>query len=1104
MMSTYDCGKLRGHIRQPRRLTAPALCLCLLGLSGHTADAAPQSTQKVISQYALTSANDFPQRDPRDWRLLGSNDEGATWTELDERQGEVFQERHEQRWFPVESPRPFERYRLQIDRVRDPSAVRMVQLAEIELRGSDSEDQSPQPAFTDVLSAEGDNPPAETVGNLFDGKVETKWLHWTPHESTRGSWIQWQYQVPAGAVVTNIHQLQALRARAGDGYRIEIEAVVLGQSAKEDRVFLVDRTGCIGLAGLERPTRAGIGQPIRLTGESRWIDPHVDIRKGRVKVLEPPAPTLPTQISLEQPLLPGEDLQWVEIQGAIHYQSSTAGEISFDVQGEQSGMRVQLHSPLDIPPLRGTRVAVQGICRGAFNEHGEWVVAGLWAVGGSSLRLLDPQDGEPQATQARAEQTQQASATSTTATPIEQIRRLSQEEFESSKPVRFRGVVTDLLQGFVQDETAGIEITFPRGQERELAALGDYIEVEGSTRLGPAGTPLVSADRVVVLGPGKLPAPHQVSLNELIQGRTEAQWIEITGVVRATDGSHLLIISSGGELMATLTEAPAARVNDLVNAEVRVRGVGVTAMDDQGRIQGVHLLIPSLEHVDVLTPPQDPDGLPVRPIGSLLGIGGPRESFHRVKVEGVVTFQDEEKLFLEDASGSAMAIFREQVQLDATTGRSRWLYWRTPLSRTASRATQPYDAGQRVQVVGFPETHRYSPVLTEVIVTRLGDPEVLRPAEITIKGIEEGALDSRLVTFDGVLRGRNTAGDDLVLALEWKNRTLQVVLSGTNNDWPNTALGSRLRITGVCQVDPSPYATLGLRVAATRVLTRSPNDVVVLARPSWWTIQRALILVVGMAFVILAALLWIKALRRQVGERTAQLTAQIQLREETERRRAVEEERTRIAKDLHDDLGANLTRIVYLSQRVTTARREKQDTAQWFDLIPATARRTIQSLDEIVWAVDPRHDSLESLANYLSQFAQEHLTLAQVRCALNVPLVLPAVPLTADIRHNLLMATREALQNVVTHASAREARLDLKLEDDGLHISVTDNGSGFDPNSVAPRGNGLNNMRRRLQSIGGQLDIRSQAGQGTTVAMFIPQAALHGRVIDETNISRQQ
>jgi signal transduction histidine kinase len=215
----------------------------------------------------------------------------------------------------------------------------------------------------------------------------------------------------------------------------------------------------------------------------------------------------------------------------------------------------------------------------------------------------------------------------------------------------------------------------------------------------------------------------------------------------------------------------------------------------------------------------------------------------------------------------------------------------------------------------------------------------------------------------------------------------------------------------------------------------------------------------GMAVVILAALIWIKELRLQVGERTVQLTTEIQLREQTERHRALEQERARIAKDLHDDLGANLTQIVFLSERVEVARHDGQEVTRWFDLIPATARRTIQSLDEIVWAIDPRHDSLESLANYLSQFAQEHLTLARMRFVLDVPLVLPSMPLSAEVRHNLLLTTREALQNAVTHAAATEVHLTLKLNEAGVSIAIEDNGKGFEPDSIPANGNGLPNMR---------------------------------------------
>jgi signal transduction histidine kinase len=405
-----------------------------------------------------------------------------------------------------------------------------------------------------------------------------------------------------------------------------------------------------------------------------------------------------------------------------------------------------------------------------------------------------------------------------------------------------------------------------------------------------------------------------------------------------------------------------------------------------------------------------------------------------------------------------------------------------------------FSPGEELEVVGFPETRGYSPVLTEVIARKVGGTLPVTAAEATPNDIAAGTLDSALVTLDGIVRGQNSLGAHNALALEWMDRTLQVLVA-TNIELPAFVPGTHLRVTGVCQIDQMPYAELGLRVGAVRILPRSLADFVVLDRPPWWTVRRALTAMGGMAFVILAAFVWIKQLRRQVEERTNQLTSEIQLREQTERQRSLEKERSRIAQDLHDDLGANLTQIVFLSQRVEAAQTDPLEFERWFRLIPATARKTIQSLDEIVWAINPRNDSLESFANYLSQFAQQHMSLARVRCVLDVPMVLPDVPLSAEVRHKMLLAAREALQNVATHAAATEAQVKLQLDNDTLTITISDNGCGFDLAHVSNEGNGLSNMRRRLDDIGGRLEIVSQPGRGTTVRLVIQRAQLHGRVI---------
>lgn len=1073
------------------------LCCLLAGLTLGivSSGAAGLPARKVVHQYALTSANDFPQRDPMDWRLLGSNDGGRTWVTLDVRTNEVFDARQERKLYKTSNQTAFGIYRLEIDRVRDPDAVGSVQLAEIELMGQTNDDHSPTPGFRDIISAQGDNPPAETVANLFDGRVETKWLDWATDERTRSSWVQWQYEDTTEITVTNIRQLLALRTQGKYGIGVRLTAVVAGQPSKGNQVCLVDSTGCVelGRIGTEIPDP---GQAVFINGVVQWAGNRIYLKEGSLQFPVPAATASPEHISLEQPLPRNENLQWAQIEGEIQYPHLTGSQSSFDVQDGQSSMRVYLpfqENSISLP-RPGTRVLIRGVCQGGFNERGQWVAASLCAAGPDSLTIADTNLADEAQTLSKIT-AKHISSNSAVLVTVGQIRQLTHENLNAHPRVKIRGVVTDELQGFVQDGTAGIEVAFSPDAKRENPAFGDYIEITGWAELDDVGSPEIWADHITILGNGKLPQPQTLTPSQLASGRTDAQWIDVDGVVRSTDGSHLLITSYDQSVMATITEAPVKLVYSLVDAEVRVCGVGVTARDDQGRVQGIHMLIPSLDYVDVITPSPKPDTLPVREIGSLLGLSGPGESFHRVRVEGVVTLQQNQRIFLQDDTGNAMAILKEKVVLDAHFGRRHWWYWQAAPSDNASKSDTEFNRGDRVEVVGFPETHRYSPVLTEAIVTRIGGRQSLKPVPLTPDGLAEGGMDSGLVTFDGELRGQTAIGANTILDLEWQDRTLQVLMPRQDDNPVKIQPGSRLRITGVCQIDPPSYPELGLVPGPVRILTHSPEDLVVLARPPWWTVRRALALVGGMLFLILIGLIWIRELRRQVEERSKLLAAEIQLRERAESRHALEEERARIAKDLHDDLGANLTQIIFLSERVEVARDDGQEVARWFDLIPTTAQRTIQSLDEIVWAINPRHDSLESLANYLSQFAQQHLTLAHIRCVLDVPTVLPSVPLSAEVRHNLLLMTREALHNAVTHARATEVRLSLNLDEKRLKITISDNGQGFEPESGSPHGNGLQNMRQRVSAIGGRLEISTKPGRGTTVSFFVPRDVLHARVI---------
>lgn len=199
------------------------------------------------------------------------------------------------------------------------------------------------------------------------------------------------------------------------------------------------------------------------------------------------------------------------------------------------------------------------------------------------------------------------------------------------------------------------------------------------------------------------------------------------------------------------------------------------------------------------------------------------------------------------------------------------------------------------------------------------------------------------------------------------------------------------------------------------------------------------------------------------------------------RQRLLEQERARIARDIHDDLGANLAQIAMLSELAQNDSADPKAGQAHLSEIFTRAQATVRQLDEIVWAINPANDTIEHLAAYVCKFAQDYLALAKIRCRLDMPEALPAHPLTSAQRHNLFLAAKEALHNVVKHASASEVVLRLLVQSEYLVITVEDNGRGFDERARRPAGRGTANMRERIQSIGGTYDCRSTVGAGTSV-----------------------
>jgi ligand-binding sensor domain-containing protein/signal transduction histidine kinase len=202
---------------------------------------------------------------------------------------------------------------------------------------------------------------------------------------------------------------------------------------------------------------------------------------------------------------------------------------------------------------------------------------------------------------------------------------------------------------------------------------------------------------------------------------------------------------------------------------------------------------------------------------------------------------------------------------------------------------------------------------------------------------------------------------------------------------------------------------------------------------------------------------------------------------------SLEKERSRIARDLHDQLGANLTQVALLSEMAVADKNSPADVEDSAQQISETARETTRSLDEIVWAINPANDTLEGLANYAGKYAQDYFALAGLRYRSDLPPQLPAVNIPPEVRHNVFFAFKEAVNNVVKHAQASEAWVRLQLSPDYFTLSIEDNGRGLDldANAASAR-NGLKNMRQRMADIHGEFSIAAGANGGTIVRLTVP------------------
>jgi signal transduction histidine kinase len=581
--------------------------------------------------------------------------------------------------------------------------------------------------------------------------------------------------------------------------------------------------------------------------------------------------------------------------------------------------------------------------------------------------------------------------------------------------------------------------------------IGEYWEIIGKTT--NIFAPSIQVDAAAYLGKGVLPDPVQPSWDELINGSLDTQYIEIEGVATMMKANNLLLVTRGGKIKLELYDLDSQMLKGLEDAVIRIRGVVSPVRNDFQQVVVANLRMFNAS-INVEEPaPAAPFAIPLKRASDLLFFDPRANALQRIRIAGQVVHRRHGLYFLMDGDYGLRFQTRSEVELKI---------------------------GNRVEIVGFPDLSGPLPALSDCLVQRTDQAALPEIRQLSGDALLNGKFDATLVRVQATLVNSSVNSSEQVFELQAGNRGFMARLEKKDGFASKILPGSRLDLLGVYAGQGGDWVS-SRDIDSFELLLNSASDVHVLARPSWWTVEHTLAVLGGMVFAIMAASVWIVVLRRQVEERTTRLAAEIQRREQIELQRALEAERSRIAQDLHDDLGATLTQIRFLSDSAVPKATRDQ-----LRQVSEKSLQMVASLDEIVWAVNPANDSVRSLAAYLRHMAAELFRATTVNCRFDVDRSLPLLPLTSEVRHNLYLTTREALNNSAKHAQATELWLRIHWQEKTLRIAVEDNGCGFDNLQAVAGTNGLANMQQRMKKIGGSFECETQPGSGTLYRICLP------------------
>jgi signal transduction histidine kinase len=750
----------------------------------------------------------------------------------------------------------------------------------------------------------------------------------------------------------------------------------------------------------------------------------------------------PRQLMVAQLLPEDEPAHWTEVEGTVTFASETGAGLRLELRTDTGRMELAVADGSALSPklLLHRRVRAVGVGWGVHSLEGPRVLGLLSVLSGADIKSLE---AVPSGTQGLP-----------LLTTVEQVKRLKREEAQRGNPVRIRGVVIRATANsiVIQDATSGVYVGGLPPRSPGRPRFGEDWEIDGITAPGDFA-PVIVWRQGRRLGAGRLPEPVAATWDALMAGSLDTQYVEIQGVVTAVGTNRLELLLREGKIQLGLFSREPGTLNRFENARIRVRGCLLMAWNPATHRVNLGEMNMSGATISVEEEaPLDLFAAPARQAADLLLFDLDAGAFQRVKVAGQFLCARQDQCFMTDGTNGL---------------------------RFQARAAHTLQPGDLVEVAGFPELSGPSPLLREAVARKTGHAGLPAAQALLPDNWLDARNDATRVSAEGLLVDRRTERNELVLELQTGLRTFVARLNTKGKFLPSLPLGSRLGLTGVYAAQGG-NGVAGRGVDSFELLLNSPADLRVLARPPWLTLPRVLAASGILALVLLGAMLWVLSLRRRVNIQTAIIRQKAQ-------REAALEERTRIAQDIHDDVGSSLTFITMLGEQCREDIAKPPELAIHTEKIVSYARATVQALDEIVWAVNPKNDTLDALVGYLNQYASQFFEGTSVRCRLDVPEALSSLVLPAAVRHDLFLVVKEALNNVLKHAQASEVSVAIAESAGVLEIAIEDNGCGFDAASSggSRAGDGLNNMRTRMAKIGGGFSLASLPRQGTKLRLTV-------------------